>query len=50
MEQIEKNTVKAKNQLKKNNFVTFENENGKGKRIMFIGNSITRHGVLPSIE
>ena len=49
MEQIEKNTVKAKNQLKKNNFVTFENENGKGKRIMFIGNSITRHGVLPSI-
>lgn len=49
MEQIEKNTVDAKNQLKKNNFVTFENENGKGKRIMFVGNSITRHGVLPSI-
>ncbi len=49
MEQIEKNTVKAKNQLKKNNFVTFENESGKGKRIMFVGNSITRHGILPSI-
>lgn len=49
MEQIEKNTVEAKNQLAKNNFVTFENETGNGKRIMFIGNSITRHGILPSI-
>lgn len=49
MEQIEKNTVEAKGQLKKNNFVTFENENGKGKKIMFVGNSITRHGRLPEI-
>lgn len=49
MEQIEKNTVNAKNQLKKNDFVSFENKAGKGNRIMFVGNSITRHGVLPSI-
>lgn len=49
MEQIEKNSVQAKGQLKKNNFVTFENENGNGKRIMFVGNSITRHGRLPEI-
>lgn len=49
MEQIEKNTVEAKNQLNKNSFVTFENKDGKGKRILFVGNSITRHGILPEI-
>lgn len=42
-----KNTVKADNQLKINNSVTFE---GDGKlKIMFVGNSITRHGVLEEI-
>lgn len=49
MEQIEKNTVEAKNQLNKNSFVTFENKDGKGKRILFVGNSITRHGILSEI-
>ena len=43
----EKNTVKADNQLKKGNYVTFE---GDGKlKIMFVGNSITRHGVKEDI-
>ncbi len=49
MDQIDKNTVKAKGQLKANNFVTFFRPEGEGKRVMFVGNSITRHGVLPSI-
>jgi len=49
MMQIEKNTVDAKNQLQKNNLVTFENKKGNGKRIMFVGNSITRHGKCSSI-
>lgn len=42
-----KNTVKADNQLKKNNCVTFE---GDGElKVMFVGNSITRHGVKEDI-
>lgn len=42
-----KNTVKAENQLKKNNSITFE---GDGElKIMFVGNSITRHGVKEDI-
>lgn len=49
MSQIEKNTVNAKGQLKKTEFVTFINPEGAGKRVMFVGNSITRHGVLPEI-
>lgn len=44
---MNKNTVKADNQLKKNEFVTFEG-NG-GLRVMFVGNSITRHGVKEDI-
>lgn len=47
--QIDKNTVKSKNQLKDSKFVRFVNSGGKGKRIMFVGNSITLHGILPSI-
>ena len=49
MQQIEKNSVSATNQLKKNSYVTFIQEEGKGKKVMFVGNSITRHGVLPEI-
>ena len=49
MKQIEKNSVSARNQLKKKSYVTFIQEGGKGKRVMFVGNSITRHGVLPEI-
>lgn len=40
-----KNTVPAKNQLKGSELVFFENPDGKGKRILFVGNSITLHGV-----
>lgn len=43
MAQINKNTVKADNQLGKNPRITFEYENNQGKRILFVGNSITRH-------
>lgn len=49
MDQIKKNTVSAKGQLKQNDYVTFENKEGSGVRVMFVGNSITRHGVLPEI-
>ncbi len=49
MAQIDKNTVEVKNQLKPNDSVTFERLEGDGKRVMFVGNSITRHGVLDSI-
>jgi len=47
--QMKKNNVSSANQLKASEYVTFENPNGKGKRIMFVGNSITRHGVLHEI-
>lgn len=49
MNQIEKNTVSSQNQLKSSEFVTFINENGSGKRIMLVGNSITRHGIKEDI-
>lgn len=48
-EQLDKNTVKATNQLKETNYVRFTNENGKGKRVLFVGNSITLHGKKPEI-
>lgn len=47
--QMDKNTVKATNQLKPNQCVTFENLENDGLKIMFVGNSITRHGVLENI-
>ncbi len=49
MEQIKKNTVSGENQLKEYNFVTMVNGENSGKRILFVGNSITRHGVLEDI-
>lgn len=49
MSQIEKNTVKAENQLKPRFRITFDNESGKGRRILFVGNSITRHAPKPDI-
>ena len=49
MRQIDKNTVSSKGQLKESEFVTFINPEGKGKRILFVGNSITRHGILHDI-
>ncbi len=47
--QIKKNNVDSKNQLNKKVPVRFINENGSGKRIMFVGNSITLHGVNKDI-
>lgn len=43
MQQIEKNTVKAENQLKDNHDVNFEHECNSGLRVMMAGNSITLH-------
>lgn len=48
MAQIDKNNVPAANQLKKN-FVFPENPSGAGPRVLFVGNSITLHGVAPHI-
>ena len=48
MAQIDKNNVPAANQLKKN-FVFPENPTGTGPRVLFVGNSITLHGVAPHI-
>ncbi len=50
MDAIERNTVSGQGQLRNSKgYVTFINPEGKGKRIMMVGNSITRHGVLPEI-
>ncbi|MBO5220778.1 MAG: hypothetical protein J6C26_00505 [Clostridia bacterium] len=49
MNQIDKNTVSAKGQLKESEFVTFLQNCGDGKRYLFVGNSITRHGIAPKI-
>lgn len=49
MSQIEKNTVDAKMQLGNGRYVRFVNPDGKGKRILFAGNSITLHGIKPEI-
>lgn len=40
---LAKNTVKAEKQLGTQDCITFEHENGKGIRVLFVGNSITRH-------
>lgn len=44
-----KNTVKAVNQLKESGCVRFENLQNTGTRVMFVGNSITLHGVKEDI-
>lgn len=49
MNQIDKNNVPAENQLKVNESVFFENRNGKGLKILFVGNSMTLHGYKPDI-
>ena len=48
MNQIEKNTVPSKNQLQSSS-VTFVNSCGKGIKVMFVGNSITKHGIKEEI-
>lgn len=45
MNQMDKNTVSSANQLQGAGFVYFMNKEGKGKRVMFVGNSITLHGI-----
>ena len=47
--QMDKNTVSAINQLEENEDVRFINLGGKGKGVMFVGNSITLHSVCPDI-
>ncbi len=43
MSQIEKNTVSSKNQLKESEYVEIFNENSSEIKILFAGNSITKH-------
>ena len=47
--QMDKNTVSAADQLKQTGPVRFFNSEGKGKRIMFVGNSITLHDICTDI-
>ena len=47
--EMKKNSVSAEGQLSKSKFVSIINPEGHGKRIMLVGNSITRHSVLESI-
>ena len=47
--QLKKNTVDSRNQLKDSQSVRFYNLESNGLRVMFVGNSITLHGYLPSI-
>lgn len=47
--QLEKNTVDSRNQLKESKVVRFYDLEANGLKVMFVGNSITLHGVLSSI-
>ncbi len=47
--QMAKNTVDSKNQLNESKVVRFHHPDGKGVRVMFMGNSITLHGSAPAI-
>lgn len=49
MNEIDKNTVEGKNQLKDSDSVRFFGNPESKTRIMFMGNSITLHGYLPKI-
>ncbi len=46
---LDENTVPAKNQLKSNDSIFYENETGNGVRILFVGNSITLHAYKAEI-
>ena len=46
---MKKNTVDSRGQLGKNPNVRFDWSDGDGLRVMFLGNSITLHGVRPSV-
>ncbi len=47
--QMDKNTVDATVQLEDSGAVRFFNSRGQGKRVMFMGNSMTLHGIKPDI-
>lgn len=47
--QMAKNTVSAADQLKDEEHIRFYHTEGEGKRILFVGNSITLHGRKPDI-
>lgn len=47
--QLRKNDVCALNQLEDSDVVRFENPYGQGIRVMFVGNSITLHGIRPKL-
>lgn len=49
MEQTYKNTVSSENQLKNSDKVTFGGSGGSALKVLFVGNSITRHGISPGI-
>lgn len=49
MDQLSKNTVKADNQLDANRIISYIHAEGTGTRVLFVGNSITRHGVKRDI-
>ena len=49
MDQMDKNTVSARGQLKSSDCVMFEHLERKGLRVMFMGNSITCHGIKHEI-
>ena len=47
--QMAKNTVSACGQLSPSDFIKFDFPNNNGIRVMFVGNSITLHGIRPEI-
>lgn len=47
--EMSKNTVSADGQLKESSFIKFDSLESQGKRVMFVGNSITLHGKRPEI-
>ena len=47
--QMEKNTVSARGQLSPSDFIKFDFPNNNGIRVMFVGNSLTLHGIRPQI-
>ncbi len=49
MAQIEKNNVSAENQLNELVHIEEINGGGAGRRVLFVGNSITMHGYKPDI-
>ena len=46
---MKKNTVDSRGQLGQNPNIRFDNSDGGGLRVMFLGNSITLHGVRPEV-